>query len=68
LINNNIWEEKEFFKKHIETQFTPPNFSCFLNLHTVVTPVDSFTGQQWWKHEIVKEMEATKLSLRVSNL
>ncbi|MCI94994.1 hypothetical protein A2U01_0116292 [Trifolium medium] len=36
----------------------------------VVTPIDSFTGQQWWKNEIEKEMEmeATKFSLRVSNL
>jgi hypothetical protein len=37
-------------------------------IFTVVTPVDSFTGQQWWKIEIVKEMQAIKLSLRVSNL
>jgi hypothetical protein len=37
-------------------------------IFTVVTPVDSFTGQQWWKNEIVKEMEATKFSLKVSNL
>ncbi|MCH80791.1 hypothetical protein A2U01_0001565 [Trifolium medium] len=37
-------------------------------IFTIVTPVDSFTGQQWWKNEVVKlmEMEATKLSLRVS--
>ncbi|PNX64605.1 hypothetical protein L195_g062198, partial [Trifolium pratense] len=26
-------------------------------IFTVVTPIDSFTGQQWWKSEIMKEME-----------